>query len=171
MIWVKVVSRWSLIDSYDHRIHHSGKINIAEKEIEWIYERKYSNSHIWIWMFVKWFKKIGKWCYWIDYSKKSYCNWIHSKINFRTQNMIKLVIWTDLNAQSVCTYQLWCLLILWCSTWLEDSKDYKFVIFGCVKQKIWIKQWNTWVWINLKMNSNWLLKLWNFIAPLDSTLH
>jgi hypothetical protein len=39
------------------------------KEIELIYEGKYSNSQIWIWMFVKWFKKIGKWYYWIACSK------------------------------------------------------------------------------------------------------
>jgi hypothetical protein len=102
--------------------------------------------------------------------KQSYCNWIHSKINFRTQVMIKLVIWIDLNAQSVCTYQHWCFLILWCSTWLEDSKYYKFVIFGCVIQKIWIKQGRRLIWFNLKMNSIWILKLWNIIAPLDSTL-
>jgi hypothetical protein len=68
--------------------------------------------------------------------KQSYCNWNHPKIYFRTQIMIKLVFWTNLNAQSVCKYQLWCFLILWCSTWLEDSKDYK------LEQKIWIKQWN-----------------------------
>jgi hypothetical protein len=70
--------------------------------------------------------------------KQSYYNWIHSKINFRTQIMIIIVIWIDLNAQSVCTYQLWCFLILWCSTLLEDSKEYKFVIVGCLEQKIWI---------------------------------
>jgi hypothetical protein len=38
--------------------------------------------------------------------KQSYCNWTHCKINFRTQVMIKTVIWIDSNAQSVCTFQL-----------------------------------------------------------------
>jgi hypothetical protein len=79
------------------------------------------------------------------------------------------VIWTNLNAQSVCTYQIWCFLILWCSTWLEDSRDYKFVIFGHLVQKIWIKQVNRGVWFNLKIISNWILKQWNFMALLEST--
>jgi hypothetical protein len=35
--------------------------NNAEKELELIYERKYSNSHIWICIIVKLFKKIWKW--------------------------------------------------------------------------------------------------------------
>jgi hypothetical protein len=70
--------------------------------------------------------------------KESYWIWIHSEINSKTQIMIKLVIWMNLNAQSVYTYQIWCFLILWCSTWLEDSKCYKFVISGWLKQKIWI---------------------------------
>jgi hypothetical protein len=43
--------------------------------------------------------------------------------------MIKVVIWMNLNAPSLCTYQLWCFLILKCSTCQEDSIDYKFVIF------------------------------------------
>jgi hypothetical protein len=59
---------------------------------------------------------------------------------------------TNLNAQGLCTYQLLCFLILWCSTWSEDSKDYKFGIFGCVEENIWIYLCNRWVWINLKMN-------------------
>ena len=56
--WVKVVSRWSwwlwviigftLVEKKQ-----------CWKEIELIYEGKYSNSHIWIWMFVKWFKNLG----------------------------------------------------------------------------------------------------------------
>jgi hypothetical protein len=103
--------------------------------------------------------------------KQSYCNWIHLKIIFRTQIMIKLVIWMNLNAQSVCMYQLWCFLILWCSTWLEDSKDYKFEIFGCIDQKTWIKEGNRWVWFNLKMNSIWILTLWHFTVLIDSTLY
>jgi hypothetical protein len=52
--------------------------------------------------------------------------------------MAKIVIREDLNAQSVCTYQIWAFLILWCSTSLEDSKDYKFENFGLTEQKIWI---------------------------------
>jgi hypothetical protein len=83
--------------------------------------------------------------------------------------MIKFVIWIDLNAQSVCTYQIWNFLILWCSTWLEDSKDYKFVIFGWTEQKIWIKQVNRRVWFNLKMISIWIPKLLFIIALMDST--
>jgi hypothetical protein len=70
----------------------------------------------------------------------------------------------------VCTYQLWCFLILWCSTWLEDSKDYKFVIFGWVEQKIWISQGNRWVWINLKMSSNLITDTMKYMALVDSTL-
>jgi hypothetical protein len=83
--------------------------------------------------------------------------------------MFKLVIWMNLNAQSVCTCQIWIFLILWCSTWWEDSKDYKFVIFGHLKQKIWFKQVNGEVWLNLKMISIWLLKLCTISALLDST--
>jgi hypothetical protein len=83
--------------------------------------------------------------------------------------MIKLVIWTNLNAQSVCTYQLWNFLILWCSTWIEDSRDYKFVIFGYLEQKIWIKQANRYVWFNLKIDSIWILKLRDIMALLEST--
>jgi hypothetical protein len=82
--------------------------------------------------------------------------------------MIKLVIWRDLNAQSVCTYQLWCLLILWCSTSCEDSKDYKFVIFGLTEQKIWIYHANRRFDSNLKIDSKWTHKIWNFIVLLDS---
>jgi hypothetical protein len=54
--------------------------------------------------------------------------------------MVNLVIWIDLNAQSVCTYQLWNFLILWCSTCWEDSKDFQFVIFGLTGDFILILQ-------------------------------
>jgi hypothetical protein len=47
-----------LVDRYDHIIYNYGKKQYW-KEIELIYEGKYSNPHIWIWMFVKWFKKFG----------------------------------------------------------------------------------------------------------------
>jgi hypothetical protein len=90
------------------------------------------------------------------------------KIDYRIQIMFKLVIWIDLNAQSVCTYQLWIFLILWCSTFWEDSIDYKFVIFGHLNQKIWFKQANRRVWFNLKMNSNWILNPWIISALMDS---
>jgi hypothetical protein len=83
--------------------------------------------------------------------------------------MFKLVIWIDLNAQSVCTYQIWIFLVLWCSTRLEDSKDYKFIIFGWTEQKIWIKQANRCVWFNLKIDSNWILNLWIIMALIDSS--
>jgi hypothetical protein len=83
--------------------------------------------------------------------------------------MFKLVIWIDLNAQSVCTYQIWSFLILWCSTWLENSIDYKFVFFWHLEQKIWIKQVNRYVWFNLKIDSIWILNLWDIMALLDST--
>jgi hypothetical protein len=82
--------------------------------------------------------------------------------------MAKLVIWTNLDAQSVCTYQIWIFLILWCSTWSEDSKDYKFVIFGLTELRIWIKQANRRFDSNLKIVSNWTHKIWSFIALLDS---
>jgi hypothetical protein len=82
--------------------------------------------------------------------------------------MIKVLIWIDLNAQSVCTYQLWNFLFLWCSTWLEDSRDYKIVIFGLTKLKIWIKQVNRRFDSNLKIDSNWAHKIWSLIVLLDS---
>jgi hypothetical protein len=78
------------------------------------------------------------------------------------------VIWTNLNAQSVCTYQIWIFLILWCSTSWEDSRDYKIVIFGYPEQKIWIYQANREFDSNLKIVSNWTHKIWSFIALLDS---
>jgi hypothetical protein len=78
------------------------------------------------------------------------------------------VIWTNLNAQSVCTYQIWYLLILWCSTSWEDSKDYKFVIFGWTELKIWIDQANRRFDPNLKIVSNWTHKIKDIIVLLDS---
>jgi hypothetical protein len=48
--------------------------------------------------------------------------------------MAKFVIQEDLNAQSVCTYQIWAFLILWCSTGQGLSKDYKIAIFGYLVQ-------------------------------------
>jgi hypothetical protein len=82
--------------------------------------------------------------------------------------MIKLVIWIDLSAQSVCMYQLWYFLILWYS-WLEDSIDYKFIMFGYLEQKLWIKQANRCVWFKLKIDSIWILKLCVIMVLLDST--
>jgi hypothetical protein len=84
--------------------------------------------------------------------------------------MIKLVIWIDLNAQSVCTCQIWILLSLWCSTRSEDSRDYKFIIFRHWVQKIWIKQANGRFDFILKIDSNWTHKIWSFTVLLDSTL-
>jgi hypothetical protein len=66
--WVKVVSRWSWwlwVITWFTLVEKKQ----CWKEIELIYEGKYTNSHIWIWTFVKWFKKFGKWYYWIYYSK------------------------------------------------------------------------------------------------------
>jgi hypothetical protein len=83
--------------------------------------------------------------------------------------MIKIVIWIDLNAQGVCTYQLWNFLIQWCSTSWEDSRDYKFVIFGLIELKIWINQANRRSDSNLKIVSNWSHKIRSFIVLLDST--
>jgi hypothetical protein len=82
--------------------------------------------------------------------------------------VIRIVFWTNLNAQSVCTYQIWIFLILWCSTWLEESKDYKFVIFGHLVLKIWIKPANRRFDSNLKIVSNWSHKIWVIIVLLDS---
>jgi hypothetical protein len=82
--------------------------------------------------------------------------------------MVKLVIWKDLNAQSVCMYQIWIFLILWCSTSWEESRDYKFVIFGSTEQKIWIYQANRRFDSNLKIVSNWTHKIWSFIVLRDS---
>jgi hypothetical protein len=83
--------------------------------------------------------------------------------------MFKLVIWIDLNAQSVCTYQLWIFLILWCSTSWEDSRDYKFIIFGHLIQKIWNYQVNRRFDSIMKIDSNWTHKIWSFIVLPDST--
>jgi hypothetical protein len=99
---------------------------------------------------------------------QSYCNWNHSKISYRIQFMIRLVIWIDLNAQSVCTYQIWIFLILWCSTCSEESRDYKFVIFGLSEQKIWFKHANRELDSNLKIVSNLTHKIWIIIVLLDS---
>jgi hypothetical protein len=82
--------------------------------------------------------------------------------------MVKLVIRIDLNAQSVCTYQIWNFLILWCSTRSEDSIGYKFLIFGLTELKIRINQANRRFDSNLKIVSNWTHKIWVFIALLDS---
>jgi hypothetical protein len=83
--------------------------------------------------------------------------------------MAKIVIWEDLNAQSVCTYQIWIFLILWCSASSKESRDYKFVIFGHLVQKIWIKQASRRFSPNLKIVSNWTHEIWDFIELLDST--
>jgi hypothetical protein len=99
---------------------------------------------------------------------QGHCNWNHSKIGYRIQTMIRIVIWIDLNAQSVCTYQIWIFLILWCSTSWEDSRDYKFVIFGWTELRIWINQANRRFDSNLKMVSNWTHKIWSIIVLLDS---
>jgi hypothetical protein len=82
--------------------------------------------------------------------------------------MIRIVIWTNLNAQSVCTYQIWKSLILWCSTRSEDSIDYKFVIFGHLVLKIWIKPANRRSDSILKIDSNWTHKIWIIFVLLDS---
>jgi hypothetical protein len=82
--------------------------------------------------------------------------------------MIRIVIWIDVNAQSVFVYQIWIFLTLRCPTCWEDSRDYKFIIFGHLDQKIWIKQVNRSVWLNLKLDSKWILKLWNNRALMDS---
>jgi hypothetical protein len=69
----------------------------------------------------------------------------------------------------MCTCQIWNFLILRCSTCWENSRDYKFVIFGHLVQKIWIKQTNRIVWFNLKIVSIWILNLWNISALINST--
>jgi hypothetical protein len=79
------------------------------------------------------------------------------------------VIWIDLDAQSVCTYQLWIFLILRCSTRSEDSRDYTFIIFGHLVQKIWIKQANRRFDSNLRIVSKWTHEIWGFIVLRDST--
>jgi hypothetical protein len=68
--------------------------------------------------------------------------------------MAKIVIWIDLNAQSVCTYQFWIFMILWCSTGQGLSKDYKIEIFGYLVQQIRIKQANRRFIHNLKKVSD-----------------
>jgi hypothetical protein len=83
--------------------------------------------------------------------------------------MTKLVIWIDLNAQSVCTFQVWNFSVLECSTCSKESRDYKFVIFGLTELKIWINQANRRFDSNLKIVSNGTHKIWIFIVLLDCT--
>jgi hypothetical protein len=83
--------------------------------------------------------------------------------------MAKIVIWEGLNAQSVCTYQIWISLILWCSASSKESRDYKFEIFGLLVQKKWIKQTNRRFSPNLKLVSNRTHEIWDFIELLNST--
>jgi hypothetical protein len=82
--------------------------------------------------------------------------------------MIKLVIWLNLNAQSVCAYQIWYFLIPWCSACWEDFRDYKFVFFGLIELKIWFKQFNRRFDSVLKIDSNLTHKIWIIIVLLDS---
>jgi hypothetical protein len=83
--------------------------------------------------------------------------------------MIKIVIWLNLIVASVCTFQVWILLILECCTCSEESIDYKIVIFGLTELKIWIKQVNRSVWFSLQKISVRTHKIWSFIVLLDST--
>jgi hypothetical protein len=101
---------------------------------------------------------------------QGHCNWNHSKIGYRIQTMIRIVIWMDLNVQSVCTCQVWKFLVLECSTSSEESIDYKIVIFGSIELKVWISHANRRVDSNLKMVSDWTHKIWNFIVLPDSTI-
>jgi hypothetical protein len=64
---IKIMSRWWLIARIMGFTKVEGNINWNGNRIN-LY-RKYSNSHIWIWIIVKWFNKIWKWCYWIACSK------------------------------------------------------------------------------------------------------
>jgi hypothetical protein len=82
--------------------------------------------------------------------------------------MIQLVIWINLSAQSVCTYQVWKFLVLECSASSEESIDYKFVIFGLIELKILINQANRRFDSNLKMVSDWTHKIRSIIILLDS---
>jgi hypothetical protein len=118
---------------------------------------------------MKWFKQMWVCYYWIACSKvKSLQVEASKKISYSIQTMIKLVIWIDLNAQSLCMYQLWKFLILGCSICWEDSKDYKFVIFGHLVLKIWIKPANRRFDSIQNIDSNWAHKIWIIIALLDS---
>ena len=45
----------------------------------------------------------------------------------------EIVIWTNFNLQSVCTYQLLFSLIRKCSTCYKESIDYKIVEFGYIE--------------------------------------
>jgi hypothetical protein len=65
---------------------------------------------------------------------QSYCKWFHSKIIFRIQMVVKIVIWLNLTVASVCTFQVWQSLIPECSTCSEKSIDYKFVAIGSTEQ-------------------------------------
>jgi hypothetical protein len=69
----------------------------------------------------------------------------------------------------VCTYKIWISLILWWSTSSKEFRDYKFVIFGLLVQKIRIIQTNRRFSPNLKIVSKWTHEIRAFIILLDST--
>jgi hypothetical protein len=80
--------------------------------------------------------------------------------------MIRTMISIKLNAQSVCTYQLWSFLIVWCSTRLEDSKHNKIIIFGCTEKRYELNSViegfdSIWKWIQINYwNYGILLHHW-----------
>jgi hypothetical protein len=69
---------------------------------------------------------------------QSYYKWFHSKIIFKNQMMIKILIWLNLTVASLCTLQVWNFLVPESSTCSEESIDYKFVAIGFTEQKLWI---------------------------------
>jgi len=84
--------------------------------------------------------------------------------------MISTLNLRDSILASLCTNQLWCSLVLWCSTWLEESRDYKIVTFGYVKLKLWIK-WDRKVSNTIEfVQPNFIQKPWNVFTYLCSTL-
>jgi hypothetical protein len=112
---------------------------ILNRIIELILWRKYSNSHIWIWIFTNDSNNLESDATRWRTAIWSYCKWFHSKIVFIIQMVTKIMIWLNLKVASVCTFQVWNFFVLECSTYSEESIDYKFVAIGSTEQKLWIK--------------------------------
>jgi hypothetical protein len=108
-----------------------------------------SNRAIWLFgklgkcfpkMFLVWhcFEKIRLWTHWIEDSNTKLLQVVSLQIIFRNQMVIKIVIWLNLKVASVCTFEIWKLLVPECSICSEESRDYKFVENGCTEHFLWI---------------------------------
>ena len=99
-------------------------------------------------------------------SKQNYSSWNHPKIISRIWIIVRLVIWTIFNLQSVCTYQILFYVILLCSTCSKDSRDYKIIKFGQVELILWIKWPKQVILALLKLCQKHLQNMYRFFAYL-----